>query len=99
MLQVLEAFALVLHCWMMFGEVVRSIVVCFTPVDTEVAVADAVTDQVEAHIEGFGAELLDSIIGNACCVIVAGINYCWRLRVLKCEKSCSDGGSLFSIEE
>ena len=83
---------------MMFGEVVRSIVICFTPVDAEVALADAVTDPVEAHIDGFGAALLDNVIGDACCGIVVGINYCWRLRVLKCKKSCSDGGSLFAIE-
>ena len=62
------------------------------------ALADAVTDPVEAHINVFGAALLDSVIGDACCVIVVRINYCWRLRVLKCEKSYSDGGSLFAIE-
>ena len=53
----------------------------------------------EAHIDSFGAALLDSVIGNACCGIVVGINYCWWLRVLKYEKSCYDGGSLFAIEE
>ena len=72
---------------MMFGEVVRSIVICFTPVDAEVAWADAVTDPVEAHTNGFVAALLDSVIGDACYGIVVGINYCWWLRVLKCKKS------------
>ena len=99
MLQVLEAFELVVHCWMVFGEVVRSIVVYFTPVNAKVALADAVTDPVEAHIDGFGAALLDSVIVYSCCGIVVFINYCWRSRVLKCDKSCSDGGSLFVIEE
>ena len=65
MLQVFEEFLLVVHCWMVFGEVVRSIVVCFTPVDAEVALADAVTDPVEAHIDGFGSALLVSVIGDA----------------------------------
>ena len=99
MLQVLEAFALVVHCWMVFGVVVCSIIVCFTPVDAEVSLADAVTDPVEAHINGFGAALLDSVIGDACCGIVVVINYCWRLRVMKCEKSFSDGSSLSAIKE
>ena len=66
MLQVLEAFVLVVHCWMVFVEVFRSIFVCFTPVDAEVALEDAVTDPGEAHIDGFGAALLDSVIGDAC---------------------------------
>ena len=74
MLQVFEAFALVVHFWMVFSEVVCSIVVCFTPVDAEVALADAITDPVEAHIDGFVAALLDSVIGDACCGIVVGIN-------------------------
>ena len=82
----------------MFGEVFRSIVICFTPVDAELALADAVTDPLEAHINGFGVALLDSVVVDACCGIVLGINYCWRLMVLKCKKSCSDGGSLFAIE-
>ena len=76
MLQVLEAFALLVHCWMVFGELVCSIVVCFTPVDAEVALADAVTDPVEAHIDIFGVALLDSFIGDACGGVVVGINYC-----------------------
>ena len=51
---------------MVFGEVVCSIIVCLTPVDAEVALADAVKDQVEAHIGGFGAALLEIVIGDAC---------------------------------
>ena len=35
---------------MVFGEVVLYIVVCFTPVDAELALAEVVTDPVEAHI-------------------------------------------------
>ena len=80
---------------MMFGEVVRSIFICFTPVDAELDLVDAVTDPVEAHIDGFGAALLDSVIEHACCIIVVGINYFWWLRVLNCEKSCSDVSSLY----
>ena len=59
---------------MVFSRVVCIIVVCFTSVDAEVALSDAVTDPVEAHIDGFGAAFLDSVIGNACCGIVVGIN-------------------------
>ena len=76
MLNVLEEFALVVHCWMVFSRVVCIIVVCFTSVDAEVALSDAVTDPVEAHIDGFGAALLESIIAYACCGIIVGINYC-----------------------
>ena len=67
-------FELVVHFWKIFDEVVHSIVICFTPVDAEVALAEAVTYSVEAHIDGFGAAFLDSVIGNACCGIVVGIN-------------------------
>ena len=44
------------------------------PLDAEVALADALADPVEAHIDGFGAALLDSVIGYACCGIVVSIN-------------------------
>ena len=65
MLQVLEAFALVVRFGMVFGEVVCSIVVCFLPVDAGVDLVDAVTDPVEAHIDSFGLALLDSVLGDA----------------------------------
>ena len=50
---------------MVLGEVVGQIVGAAAPVDEELAFGDAVFDPVEAHVDGFGAALFDSVIGNA----------------------------------
>jgi hypothetical protein len=49
----------------MFSEVVSQIGSAAAPVDKELALEDAVFDPVKAHVDGFGAALFDSVIGNA----------------------------------
>jgi hypothetical protein len=48
----------------MFSEIVRQIVSAAAPVDKELALGNAVSDQVEAHVDGFGAALFYSVVGN-----------------------------------
>jgi hypothetical protein len=50
---------------MMFSKVIGFVKSAGFPIDMELALADTVANPVQAHIDGFGAFLFDSIIGNA----------------------------------
>ena len=50
---------------MVFGEAIGMIGVTGGPVDVEVALADAVVDPAEAHVDGFGSFLFDGVVGDA----------------------------------
>jgi hypothetical protein len=58
-------YCLVMRRWMMFSKVVRFVEDSFFPVNVKLALTNAVTNPVEAHVDGFGAFLLDSIVGDA----------------------------------
>jgi hypothetical protein len=49
----------------MFGEIVSQIISSLAPVDSKLVLCNSVPDPVETHVNGFGATLLDSSIGNA----------------------------------
>jgi hypothetical protein len=49
---------------MVFHEVVSEVGGATLPVDDELALAYAVADPVEAHVNGFGALLVDGVIGD-----------------------------------
>ena len=63
----------------MFGEVVGQIVGTAAPVDKELALVDAVSDPVEAHVNGFGATLFDSVVCNAGGAGIVGLDGSGRL--------------------
>lgn len=50
---------------MMLGKIVSAIEDAFFPVDVELALADAIADPIEAHVNGFGALLLHGVVGDA----------------------------------
>jgi hypothetical protein len=56
--------------WVVLGEVIGQVVGPAAPMDNNLVLAYPVTDPVKAHVDGFGAALLDSAIGDA---ISAGV--------------------------
>ena len=64
-MQVLGAHEAMMVMGMMFREIIRKVVSALAPVDDELALADAVLDPVEFHIDAFGAALLDGVVGDA----------------------------------
>ena len=46
------------------GKVVGQVVSSAAPVDEELALVDAVSDPVKAHVNGFGAALLHCVVGD-----------------------------------
>ena len=84
---------------MMLGEVIGVVESPFFPVNVELALPDAVPDPIEAHIDGFGATLLDGVVGDAGCGAVVGDNGCGWLWVPKFGKGGANGAGLFAVVE
>ena len=51
--------------WMVLGKVISAVEGAFAPINVVLALANTVADPVEAHVNGFGAALLDGAIGKA----------------------------------
>lgn len=48
----------------MFGEIVGKVFMSGSPVDAKLSLVDTIADPVEAHIDRFGATLLDCVIDD-----------------------------------
>jgi hypothetical protein len=84
---------------MVFGEVVGLVQDAFAPIDVELLLAHAVADPVEAHVDGFGSLLLDSVIGDARRSAIIGLQGRWRLGMPEFFKGDPDGAGFFAIVE
>lgn len=83
----------------MFGKIIGFVQGAGFPINMELALADAVANPVEAHINGFGAFLFDSVVGNASCSTVVCYNGCGRLRMTEFLQADSKGARIFAIVE
>ena len=66
-------------CRMMFCKIVGFVETAFSPKDMKLTLADAVTDPIKSHVDGFRAFLLNGVVGNSrCCavVVVIGVAGC-----------------------
>ena len=85
---------------MVLGPVISMIGGASFPVDAELALVNAVTDPVEAHVHSLGVFGLDRTVGNAfCCGIVSldGCGLC--LRITHIVQDVAYHGSLLSVVE
>jgi hypothetical protein len=71
----------------MFAEVVGFVATTFCPVNVKLALADAVADPVEAHVNGLGAFLFDGVVGDAGGGAVIGLYGGGRLGVAEFFKA------------
>jgi hypothetical protein len=83
----------------MFSEVVSQIVSAAAPVDKELALGDAVSDPVEAHVDGFGAALFDGVVGNARGTGVVGLDGSGWLGMSHLGEGGPEPGTIFGIVE
>ena len=65
----------------------------------ELALADAVANPVEAHVNGFGSFLFDHVIGDAKGCTVISDNCCRRLGITKLRKARTNRARFFTIVE
>jgi hypothetical protein len=83
----------------MFSEAVSQIVSAAAPVDKELALGDAVSDPVEAHVGGFGAALFYSVVGNARGTGVAGLDGSGWLWMSHLGEGSPEPGTIFGVVE
>ena len=88
----------------MRGRVVFRVVVCkilgaLAPMDEEMALADAVSDPIEAHVHGFGSSLFDGVVADAGGAGVVGLDGSGWLWVMHVFEDGSEHGCLLGIVE
>jgi hypothetical protein len=54
-----------MRSWMVFRKIIGPVGGTTTPVDVKLTLADAITDPIETHIDGFGAFLFYRVVGDA----------------------------------
>jgi hypothetical protein len=85
--------------WMMFSEIISSVQNSSFPIDMELALADAVANPVEAHVNGFGSFLFDRVIGDAKGGTVVSYNWSRRLGIAKFLKARTNRARFFAVVE
>ena len=83
----------------MFSEVVSQIVSAAAPVDKELVFGDAVFDPVEAHVNGFGTTLFDSVVGDAGSAGIVSLDGSGWLGMAHLGEGGAEPGTIFGIIE
>lgn len=84
---------------MVLGEIIGKIVTAFLPVDSELALADAIADPVEAHVDGFGAALLDSVVDDAFGTGVVSLDWSGGLGPAHGDECVSKDTGVLGVDE
>ena len=84
---------------MVFGKIVGLVESAAAPVDEELALANAVANPVEAHIDSLGAPLFHRVVGNTSCGVIVCDNGCRGLWVSKFFETDAEGACLLAIVE
>jgi hypothetical protein len=69
------------------------------PVDGELALCNTIADPIEAHVNGFGASLFDSTVGDARRTGVVRLDGSGRLWMSHVSKGGAKPGSLLAVVE
>ena len=83
----------------MLAQVVSLVGGARAPVDSELALLDAVLEPVEAHVDGLGTTLFDCAVHDALCAFVVGLDGSGRLRMAKFDEGLVDGAACLGIVE
>ena len=83
----------------MLGKVVRFVEAAALPIDMELALADTIANPVEAHVDRFGALLLDGVVGDAGSSAVVGLEGRRRLGVAEFFERNANRTGFFAIVE
>ena len=78
---------------MFFGKIVSKVASARCPVNVELALFDAVSDPIEAHVHGFGADLFHFVVDDAKSGGVVGLGWGWRLGMSHFSKGCAKRGT------
>ena len=98
-MQVDGTLAAVMGRRMVLGEIVGMILTARLPIDLEVALADTVSHPIKAHVDGFGAALLDLVIDDPFCRGIVRFDGCWWLWVAHFFQCGAEHGTSLGIEK
>jgi hypothetical protein len=87
------------RCRVMFGEVIGTICLAFTPDYCVLAFANTVADPVENNVDRLGPFLIDSVGGNAASSAIVGSHGSGGLAVAHFFEGDAQGARLFTIEK
>ena len=96
-MEISGAHLLVMFGAMVFGEVVAEVVFAGLPMDSKLALADAIADPVEAHVDGLGAALFDGVIEDARGTGIVDLDGCDRLWPAHFAEHRADGTCFLGI--
>ena len=91
------AHQLMMVSWVVFGEVVSEVKFAFLPMNVELALAYAVADPIEAHIDCLGSTLLHFVIDDSKADFVVGLNRGGWLGVSKFMQGLADGTRVLAV--
>ena len=66
---------------MVFCKIISTIEAAFLPVDMKLALADAIADPIEAHVDCLRSFLFDGVIGDAAGSAIVSLEWCGQLWV------------------
>ena len=82
----------------MFAEIIGAVEAALAPVDMKLALANAITNPVKAHVNCFRPFLFDGVVGNTGGSAVVSLNGSGRLRMTEFFKANTDRTRLFAVE-
>ena len=88
-----------IFCGMVLGEIAGEIGVSYFPEDDNLALVDMILNPVESHVDGFGEELLDIIVGNTGSGGVVGGEGGGELWVSHFVYVIAEAGAILGFEE
>ena len=68
------AHVLIMGWWVVFCKIIRQVSCYFLLIDNEVSLADAVEHPVKYHIDGLGASLFNTIVGESSGALVVHLH-------------------------
>lgn len=71
-----------------FGKIISFVLDAFFPIHKELALAYAIADPIEAHIDSLGALLFDAVVGDSSSGAVIGLNcgrWLWMAKFLEAD--------------
>ena len=83
----------------MLGEVISAIGRAFAPIDLELALANAIANPIEAHVDDFGPLLLDGVGGDTAGSVIVGGHGSGRLWMAHFFEGNAEGTCFLAIME
>jgi hypothetical protein len=84
---------------MMFGKIISLVENALFPADNKLALANAISNPTETHVDGFGSLLFDTVVGNARSSAVVCLDWGRWLGVAEFFKARTQGARFLSIVE